>query len=115
MKKLLFVFLLLVSAKIGFSIDKDISSFPYNQKSHSVKEHCNVIVGWYWIVFSLSRHERKVIYNDLRAYYIVKPNMGLHEYLSEKLKGVLTVNEYEQYQQFKNYPEIMFAKGAPKK
>ncbi len=117
MKNIIALMLLLCISHSCFSQTGKFQEIPYNRKQHSVKEHSKLIASSYGLIFKFSRAERKTIYHDILKFYaangVNETPEKLHLYLQDKMKAVLTVNEYSVYQKMSNYFEFIFAKGAP--
>ena len=120
MKKIISAFLLMffISSSSIAQTSIDFSKIPYNQKTHSIKSYSGAISGSYWVMLRLDRKQAKKIDKVVRAYYATtsckeRSPEHSHQFLGEKFKGILTVNQYTYYQSFQHFPEIFFAPGAP--
>ena len=132
-KAICLFFFLLVLSRPCLSQNQPRFESPYNTKRHSVKTHASIVATGYQLAFKLSKSQYKRIrkglveyYNNrisqVRSYLVTDATVPalpesegilVHQFLQEKLKDILTVNQYDKYRKFEYYPEKIFAKGAP--
>jgi hypothetical protein len=106
------------SSLFGQSKYDDPKSLPYNCQPHSVKYHSGIIAAHYWIAYSLKRKEAMKIKHAVRSFYqnsTERDKTGelLHIWLQQKLKGILTWEQYERYKKMELPAELFFSGGAP--